>query len=139
VPPGDDAWLAKAVATLQPRAETIVELVEKAHIYLSDEIVIDQKAGNKFLTPATLPTLTKLRARLATVSWDEHALEKVFATLMEEEQMKLGQIAQPVRVALTGGTASPGIFEMMTVLGKERTLARLDRVLAQASDSVAFS
>lgn len=130
--PVDDDWLAKAVTTLQPRAKTVVELVDLAHIYLSDDIPIDPKARNKFLTPATLPTLDKLRARLAETPWSEPELEKVFATLMEEEQVKLGQIAQPVRVALTGGTASPGIFEMMGVLGKERTLARLDRVLAEA-------
>lgn len=130
--PGDDEWLAKAVATLQPRAETIAGLVDKAYIYLSDDIPIDPKAASKFLTAATLPTLEKLRARLAEAPWSEHELETVFTTLMEEEQVKLGQIAQPVRVALTGGTASPGIFEMMTVLGKARTLARLDRVLASA-------
>lgn len=130
--PGDDEWLAKAVATLQPRAETIAGLVDKAHIYLSDDIAIDPKAAGKFLTAATLPTLGKLRMRLAAVPWSEHDLEAVFAALMEEEQVKLGQIAQPVRVALTGGTASPGIFEMMMVLGRDRTLARLDRVLASA-------
>lgn len=127
--PDDDEWLAKAIATLQPRAETIVELVEKARIYLSDDIALDPKARSKFLTPATLPTLGKLRARLAETPWSEPELEKVFAAMMEEEQVKLGQIAQPVRVALTGGTASPGIFEMMAVLGKERTLARLGRVM----------
>lgn len=130
--PGDDEWLAKAVATLQPRAETLVGLVDKAHIYLSDDIPIDPKAASKFLTAATLATLEKLRARLAEALWSEHELETVFTALMEEEQVKLGQIAQPVRVALTGGTASPGIFEMMAVLGKDRTLARLDRVLASA-------
>jgi glutamyl-tRNA synthetase len=130
--PGDDAWLAKAIATLQPRAKTLVELVSIAHIYLSDDIVIDPKAASKFLTAATLPTLGKLRTRLATTEWEEQALEKLFAALMEEEQVKLGQIAQPVRVALTGGTTSPGIFEMMIVLGKDRTLARIDRALAVA-------
>jgi len=130
--PGDDAWLAQAVATLQPRAKTLVELVDLAHIYLSDDIVIDPKAASKFLIPETLPTLRKVRERLAETPWREQELEKVFATLMEEEQVKLGQIAQPVRVALTGGTASPGIFEMMMVLGKERTLARLDQALARS-------
>lgn len=128
--PSDDEWLAKAVATLQPRAKTIVELVTMAHIYLSDDIAFDPKAANKFLTPATLPMLGKLRERLIQTPWSEHELEKTFTTVMEEQQVKLGQIAQPLRVALTGGTASPGIFEMLTVLGKERTLSRIDRVLA---------
>jgi glutamyl-tRNA synthetase len=131
--PGDDAWLANAVATLQPRAKTVVELVTLAHMYLSDDIVIDPKAAGKFLTATHLPMLGKLRARLAETPWNEPELEKTFAAFMEEEQVKLGQIAQPVRVALTGGTASPGIFEMMTVLGKERTLARIDRVPATSS------
>jgi len=55
----------------------------------------------------------------------------VFTDLMQEEQLKnLGQLAQPVRVALTGGTVSPGIFEVMAVLGRERTLARLARAAA---------
>jgi len=64
----------------------------------------------------------------ALPTWDEHALEGVFTQLVQGEQLKgLGQIAQPVRVALTGGTASPGIFEVMVVLGRGRTLARLER------------
>lgn len=130
--PGDDVWLAQALATLQPRAKTLVELVDMAHIYLSDDVTIEPKAATKFLTPTTLPLLSQLRARLAEAEWREHLLEQVFATLMEEAQVKLGQLAQPVRVALTGGTASPGIFEMLLVLGRERTLARLDRVLSAA-------
>jgi len=132
--PADDEWLARALATLQPRAKTLVELVELAHFYLSDELALDAKAASKFLTPAALPVLGRLRARLAALSvWAEREIEQVFADLMEEEQLKLGQIAQPVRVALTGGTASPGIFEVMAGLGKRRTLARLDRILGASA------
>ncbi|MEW6300787.1 MAG: glutamate--tRNA ligase [Thermodesulfobacteriota bacterium] len=130
-PPGDDAWLARVVATLQTRAKTLVELVELAHFYLSDELVYDQKAIRKFLTPETVPLLRLIRARLAALpAWDEQEIEKVFAKVMQEAQCALGKIAQPVRVALTGGTVSPGIFEVLAVLGRERTLARLDRVLS---------
>lgn len=132
--PSDDQWLARVIATLQARAKTLVELVEQAHYYLSDTITFDPKASSKFLTPTTLPLVEKLRARLAAIpTWSEQALESVFAELMQEEQLKnLGQLAQPVRVALTGGTVSPGIFEVMAVLGRERTLARL----AQAATMV---
>ncbi|MBI3797098.1 MAG: glutamate--tRNA ligase [Deltaproteobacteria bacterium] len=134
--PTDDEWLARALATLQTRAKTLSELVELAHFYLSDEFTLEAKAASKFLTPTIFPLLRRLRARLATVSvWTEQEIEHVFASVMEEEQLKLGQIAQPVRVALTGGTASPGIFEVMVVLGKERTLARLDRVLPVSAAS----
>ena len=128
--PADDDWLAGALATLQPRAKTLVELVDMAHFYLSDSIPLDPKAASKFLTLDTLSILARLRARLGTLSeWSEHEIERVFAALMEHEQLKLGQVAQPVRVALTGGTVSPGIFEVMAVLGRDRSLARLDRVL----------
>ena len=110
--------------------------MELAHFYLSDAVTPSPHAARKFLTPATLPTLRRLRARLAGLPvWGEQAIEQTFADLVQEERLTLGQIAQPVRVALTGGTASPGIFEVMAVLGKERTLARLDSVLAASGDS----
>jgi glutamyl-tRNA synthetase len=127
--PTDEQWLARVVTTLQARAKTLVEMVEQAHYYLSDMITFDQKATSKFLTPTTRPLVEKIRSRLTSVpTWNEHALEPVFTDLMQEEQLKnLGQLAQPVRVALTGGTVSPGIFEVMAVLGRERTLARLER------------
>jgi len=133
--PGDDAWLAKAVATLQPRAKTLVDLAELARFYLSDTPTFDAKAVSKFLTPETATLLEKLQGKLTALpAWGEHELEEVFTRLVQEEQLKgLGQIAQPVRVALTGSTASPGIFEVMVVLGRERTLARLEyaRTLAR--------
>jgi glutamyl-tRNA synthetase len=130
--PTDDQWLARVVVTLQARAKTLVEIVDQAHYYLSDQITFDQKATSKFLTPTTRPLVEKLRSRLASVpTWSEHDLEPVFTDLMQEEQLKnLGQLAQPVRVALTGGTVSPGIFEVMAVLGRERTLVRLERAAA---------
>ena len=107
-----------------------------AHFYLSDAVTPSPQAARKFLTPATLPTLRRLRARLAGLPvWGEQAIEQTFADLVQEERLTLGQIAQPVRVALTGGTASPGIFEVMAVLGKERTLARLDSALAASGDA----
>ena len=130
--PTDEQWLARVVTTLQARAKTLVEVVEQAHYYLSDTITFDQKATSKFLTPTTRPLVEKIRSRLTSVpTWSEHTLEPVFTDLMQEEQLKnLGQLAQPVRVALTGGTVSPGIFEVMAVLGRERTLARLERAAA---------
>ena len=133
--PSDDAWLAKAMATLQPRAKTLVDLADQARFYLLDTVTFDPKAVNKFITAETSPLLEKVQGKMQALSaWNEHALEETFTQLVQEEQLKgLGQLAQPVRVALTGGTASPGLFEVMTVLGRERTLARLEqaRTLAQ--------
>ena len=69
--------------------------------------------------------------------WDAATIQGVFGELQKEYQLALGKIAQPARVALTGGTVSPGIFEVMEALGKERTLVRLDRALALIGEAPA--
>ena len=128
----DDNWLAHMVTTLQPRAKTLVELGAQSDFYLSDTITLEEKAAKKFLKESSLSLLSRLRERLGGLAaWDEPVLHGTFSAFMEDEQVKLGKIAQPVRVALTGKTASPGIFEVMEVLGKERCLARIDRVLTE--------
>ena len=131
-PVPDDDWLARMVTTLQPRAKTLVELGAQSQFYLTDNITLEEKAAKKFLKATTLPLLARLCTQLHDVTvWDEPTLHGIFTAFMETEQVKLGKIAQPVRVALTGKTASPGIFEVMEVLGKERCLARIERVLAE--------
>ena len=128
--PTDAGWLAGALATLQPRAKTLVELGEQARFYLRDDITTDPKTAAKFLTDATLPILARLRTRLGTLAdWNEDALHATLTSFIEAEGVKLGKIAQPVRVALTGTTASPGIFQVMAVLGRQRCLDRIDRAL----------
>ncbi len=131
----DAAWLEKMVATLQPRAKTLTELVDSAHFYLSDDIPMDPKARAKFLTTNIQPVFTMLRERLVELhSWDLTAIQAAFEKVMEESHLGLGKVAQPVRVALTGGTASPGIFEVMEVLGRDCTLLRLDKALALVNE-----
>ena len=126
----DDARLGRMLKTLQPRAKTLVELAEAAHFYLTERVTFDEKAVKKFLTPDGVDIVEHVRRKLSHVPhWTEEGLHMAFTNLMEELDLKLGKIAQPVRVGLTGGTASPGIFEVMEVLGKEQTLARLDVVL----------
>ena len=129
--PGDDAWLARMVATLQERAKTFVELVDLARFYLSDDITIDPQAAEKHLVKADPGPLNELRAGLAALrDWTEVAIQGAFEAVLARHQLKLGALAQPLRVALTGGTVSPGIFEVIEVIGRERTLSRLDRALA---------
>jgi len=129
--PGDDAWLAAMVTTLQERSKTLIEFVEFGRFYLTDDISIDAAAAAKHLQPAVAEPLRSLRAGLAGLSgWTHAAIEAVFQDVMQRFSLGLGKIAQPVRVALTGGTVSPGIYEVIAVLGRERTLQRLDRALA---------
>jgi len=125
--PGDEAWLERMVATLRERAKTLVELVDFATFYLKDEIEIDPKAAAKFLKPETAGVLAELADELKSITgnFDEPAVKAVFERVMARHGMKLGQLAQPVRVALTGGTVSPGIFEVIAVLGRDRSIARL--------------
>ena len=124
--PTNRAWLTRAVTTLQERAKTLAELADFLRFYVSDEIVLEPKAVAKHLTPQVGPAFGDLTARLDRLPvWDERSIEGAFHSTMETHDLALGKLAQPVRVAVTGGTVSPGIFEVLDVLGRERTLARL--------------
>ena len=128
--PSDKQWLEKMLATLRERAKTLTELVDAAHYYLSDDIVLDRKAAGKFLTQDTIAPMQTLNERLAALSdFSEPAIEEAFSAALSEHQLPMGKLAQPVRVALTGGTVSPGIHEVIAVLGKERTIRRLENAL----------
>ena len=135
---GDDAWLCGALATLQERAKTLVELVDAARFYLSDEIEFDHKAVAKHLRPEIEPALQDLVAELeALTAWSVDDVQAAFNRVMERHGLALGKVAQPVRVALTGGTVSPGIFEVIAVLGQRRSLARLRDALARIAPATA--
>ncbi|MGH6683903.1 MAG: glutamate--tRNA ligase, partial [Pseudolabrys sp.] len=138
--PGDDAWLQRMVATLQERAKTLVELVELAKFYLCDQIAIEPAAAAKFLKSTAADPLRSLRTALAAAQpWQHDPIKAAFESVMQAHGLNLGKLAQPVRVAVTGGTVSPGIFEVLEVLGKERTLARLDRAIALAAQATPSS
>jgi glutamyl-tRNA synthetase len=130
-PPGDDAWLARVVALLQERAKTLVDLADQLRCFVCDDVEIDAKAAAKHLAGADTAALRELRDRLATLSeWNAAAIERAFEEIRERHQIGLGKIAQPVRVALTGGTARPGIFDVVELVGRERAVARLDHALS---------
>ncbi len=133
---GDEAWLQHALVTLQERAKTLLELVDGARFYLSDDIEYDAKAVAKhWRAEITAPLRELSEALTALPSWDHDALQAAFKSVMERHGLGLGKLAQPVRVALTGGTVSPGIFEVIEVLGKERTRARLEHALGHVGAS----
>ncbi|MCU0589070.1 MAG: glutamate--tRNA ligase [Syntrophobacteraceae bacterium] len=119
-------YVAKAAKTLQPRCRTLREMADGMELYLVEEPSMDPAAVRKFLTPALKEPFEKLIEAIdALESFDEKSLEELFHHLVEQLDMKLGKIAQPVRVALTGSTVSPGLFEVIDVLGKETVLRRL--------------
>ncbi len=128
----DDRYIAGAIRTLQPRSKTLVEMAEAAVFYFR-EVEFDPKAVEKYLTQDAAAILKDLADRLKTLSsWTEKAMEPVFLGLMDHFGVKLGAIAQPLRVALSGKTVSPGIFEVMEVLGRERVLSRIEAAIRLA-------
>ena len=124
--PQDNKWLEKMIATLQERTKTLVELVDSAHYYLTDEIKVDEKAAKKFFTKDAAAPIGSLIQKLSALDdFTEAAIEQAFTNTLQEHALQMGELAQPVRVALTGSTVSPGIHEVIAVLGKKRTLDRL--------------
>lgn len=130
VDPSDGPDLVAVVKTLQERSRTLLEMADGALFYYSKNIMYDEKAAEKFLTPAVASLYELLIAKLTAVNdFSSKEIEQVFKEICEEQSIKLGQIAQPARIALSGGTAAPGIVEVIEVLGKEETCLRLKRAL----------
>ncbi len=126
----DDRYLEAIIPTLQPRSKTLVDMAQGARFYFADTISYDEKTAKKFLKPGILDPLKRLTRELEGLTvFDQPSIESAFTRTMEATGLKLGKIAQPVRVALTGGTVSPGIFEIIEVLGGEVTLRRLRQAI----------
>ncbi|GIW46625.1 MAG: glutamate--tRNA ligase [Deltaproteobacteria bacterium] len=126
--------LIKVVNSLRERAKTLKELADASLYFFTDEIEYDESARKKFLTPEIVPIFRDLIERLSSLSdFSASELQRVFGEIIEQKGLKLVQVAQPVRVALTGKTVSPGIFEVMEILGKEKVLERLERAIKAIS------
>jgi len=124
------AWLAKAVESYKQRAKTLNELALSMRYYFTEDVEFDEKAKNKFLNEKHLPYLRDIKEGIESLTeFTEETLEKLFHQVVERHQTKLRHVAQPVRVALTGSTASPGIFEVIEIIGREKTLRRLQRAI----------
>lgn len=123
-------WLSEVTKTLQERSKTLLEMVDQAAFYFRDDFELDAKAKAKHLTPNVKEPLIILIARLeSSPDLDEKGLEEIFQEIVTQKGLKLGAIAQAVRVALTGKAVSPGIYEVMKILGRDEVLKRLSRTL----------
>jgi len=121
----DDPTLLKALPYVRPRASTFIEVAE-AVIYFFEDVVFEEKGKRKFLVPDSADNLRGLAEVVEAVEpFDAGALEPVVKEWMEANDLPMKKVAQPARVAMTGRTRSPGLFEVMEVLGKPRTVARL--------------
>ena len=121
----DDPVLLKTIPYVKPRAETFIEVAEAVD-YFFRNVEFDAKGKRKFLAPAYANNLRRLADVLEAVEpFAKEPLEHAVKAWLEENELSMKLVAQPARVALTGRTKSPGLFEVMEVLGKEKTLTRL--------------
>jgi len=124
-----DPRLPEVVRAFQERAKTLVDLVTQSRCFFAP-VEMDPKAREKFLGPDAAPILLGIRDGIsATATLDAGVLEKLFHDVAAARSLGLGKVAQPVRVALTGGTASPGIYDVVLLLGREESLQRIDAAL----------
>jgi len=119
------ARLVAAMPLLKPRARTLVELLEKADFLFTSGAPPADAAATAALTEQARMLLSRLALKLDADPWDAASLETRTRVFAEKEGVKLGDIAQPLRAALTGRTASPPIFDVAAVLGREEALTRI--------------
>lgn len=123
--------LAATVEAFRERSETLQQMAEQAHAYYEEYEDFDPAAAKAHLRPVARETLEALAAAFAEIEeWTESAAQQAVEDVAARLGLKLGKVAQPLRVALTGQAASPGIGTTLALVGKERALRRIDRALA---------
>jgi glutamyl-tRNA synthetase len=127
--------LRRAVAISQEKMQTLADF-EPLSGWLFEEKETDEKAWGKVMRDGAAENLARARDALARVEpFDEAGVERALNGLVEELGVKPGKLYQPIRVAITGTTVSPGIFESVALLGRDATLARIDRALERANST----
>lgn len=128
-------WFKSAIGIERQRAITLFDLANNLRYYLDDHIEIQEEARAKHLSlPESFDILEVIQTRLTALdSFEIEPLEKLFNEIAVEKNLKLGKLVNPVRVAITGKTVGPGIFELLQVMGKEMSLHRIQDVLSKRS------
>jgi glutamyl-tRNA synthetase len=120
------AQVLAAMPHLKERAKTLIDLIDGSYFIFADRPLEIEPKAEALLTPETRELIGRLRAALEAVSpWSSETTEAAMRGFAEQHNLKLGAVAQPLRVALTGRTTSPGIFDVLAVLGRQECLARL--------------
>lgn len=123
--------LKKGMDGLKERAKTVQELAESAAFYAKFRPLEMTEKAQGILDSDALRTLSQVRDQLSVVSdWNAEAIENTVKAFAETAELKLGKVAQPLRAALTGTTVSPGIFDVMAILGRDESLGRLEDVIS---------
>jgi glutamyl-tRNA synthetase len=127
----DRQWLEGVVKSFQTRFSNIDEFIEKSAFIFNEEVVFDEKAKAEYLcSKAQIDNLKALRQKLASVSiFDPVSIEEAVKILAGELGVKPADIIHPARVALTGASAAPGIYDVIYLIGRARVLKRLDTII----------
>jgi glutamyl-tRNA synthetase len=126
--------LSRAMYCLKERARTFPELIEKAHFVLATRPLEVDEAAAKALDTVSRGILQSLTPHLQNASWTRDELEAVTSRIAEEHGTKFGKLAGPMRAALAGRAVTPSVFDMMLVLGRDETVARLTEAAAKGTD-----
>ena len=121
------SWFVGVMAQVQPRVVTLAEVPPQVDYFMQDEVAVDEAAAAKFLTDAVKPFFRAVVQGLRTVEWTFEAIEQMIRGQMEGLGLKPKESIQPMRVAITGRTATPGLFEIVHLIGRERVIARLEK------------
>ena len=123
--------LESIIAIQAERTKTLKEMAERSRYFYEEVREFDEKAAKKHLTSAALPGLSAVRERFeALTDWDKEALHQIIVDIAQAQELKLGKLAQPIRVAITGNTISPPIDVTLFYIGRDRVLERLDRAIS---------
>jgi len=126
----DDTLLIAVIDAQKERVKTLKEMASSSRYFFEDELTFDEAAVKKFLTPEIKPLLIAAKNIFEKLSeWTKESLHQAIIQIAEAQGVKMGQLAQPLRVALTGSTISPSIDLTMQLIGKKKVLARLERAL----------
>ena len=131
IDPAQGPALEEVVVALRERARTLIEMAQQAACYFRDELNYDEEAAAKHLNAEAAPVFRGVIAALEAVNdWGAAVLEPVIKDTVKALGVKFPMLAQPMRVALTGSTASPSIDATLALVGRERSLVRLQRALS---------
>ena len=125
IDPAQGPDLVEIVKTQQDRAKTLVEMASNCAFFYADFTEYEEAAAKKHLKPEALQPLQEVYEQLQAVEWVAEALHGVVSQVAESLQLKMGKVAQPLRVAISGKAATPPIDTTLFLLGREKTLARM--------------
>lgn len=120
-------WLEKVTASVQERIKRLIDVAELTDFFFKEELELDPKATEEILSAPAVPKILELAENklISLDQFEREQIETALRTILEELKLKPGEVFQPIRVATTGRTASPPLFETLEILGKEKTLLRL--------------